>query len=79
VVVGLSLGPRKGYDVAVLHTAIPSTVSRSDFRRVGDACHTLYNLAAVYAEQSFNLFRSIKLQAIANQRVKDELDRQAGC
>lgn len=32
LLVGLALGPRKGYDVAIYHEAIPTVAHRNDFR-----------------------------------------------
>jgi hypothetical protein len=77
LVVGLPLGPRNGYDVAVFVGEVPETVCRGDFRPASDAYRVLYNLAASYAEQAHNKFRAVKLVHLAAKEESDQC--QAGC
>lgn len=59
VLVGLALGPRKGYDVAVYHQAIPTIALRSDFGPYTHAVEQLVSLAKHRAHEAHIVLSTI--------------------
>jgi len=56
LLVGLALGPRKGYDVALYHTAIPTSAQRNDFRPWTIVVDKMVEMAKCVAINSHNEF-----------------------
>ena len=57
LLVGLALGPRQGYDVALYHAGIPSVAHRNDFRPwtvVVDKIFEMAKCAAINAQHEFH-------------------------
>jgi hypothetical protein len=61
VLVGLPLGPRKGYAVALLDANVPTHLKRSDFGPAEAVFSILYAKAYVSSEQAYNRFKSTAL------------------
>ncbi len=59
--VGLTLGPRQGYDVAFYHAAIPTQAVRNDFRPWTIVVGQLLALAQLYAAQSHDVLSQVDL------------------
>lgn len=59
LLVGLALGPRKGYDVAVYHEAIPSVALRNDFRPWTIVVNEILQMAKLHAMRSERLLSQI--------------------
>jgi hypothetical protein len=57
VLVGLPLGPRRGYESAIFQQAIPTKVYRGDFRRVEVVFDVLYSMAETAAKRSVEKFK----------------------
>ena len=56
VLVGLPLGPRKGYDVAFYNQAVPEKAYRNDFGCHTDAFDYVYSLAEKGAQRALDKF-----------------------
>jgi hypothetical protein len=57
VLVGLPLGPRRGYESAIFQQAIPTKVYRGDFRRMEVVFDVLYSMAETAAKRSVEKFK----------------------
>lgn len=60
VLVGLALGPRKGYDVALYHCGTPSSAPRSDFRPWTTAVEKILQMAKAGAVNSHHVLSQIE-------------------
>lgn len=60
LLVGLALGPRKGYDVALYHETIPTVAHRNDFRPWAIVVDDVLSMAKYYAEQSHKVLSRLE-------------------
>jgi hypothetical protein len=60
LLVGLALGPRKGYDVALYHTTIPTVAHRNEFRPWTLVVDELLSMATARAAQSHYLLSQVE-------------------
>jgi len=61
VLVGLSLGPRKGYRAALFYPPIPFSVELDEFLDIQDVVERLFTAASDASFRSFSLFRQCEL------------------
>jgi hypothetical protein len=59
LLVGLSLGPRKGYDVALYHETIPTVAHRNDFRPWTVVAGEILTVAQVCASRAHHTLSQI--------------------
>lgn len=59
LLVGLALGPRKGYDVALYHETIPAVAHRNDFRPWTIVVDEILSVAKGHAAQSHRVLSQV--------------------
>ena len=59
LLVGLALGPRKGYGVAVYHTTLPTHAHRDDFRPWTIVVDEILSLAKYHASKSHHILSQV--------------------
>lgn len=59
LLVGLALGPRKGYDVALYHETLPTVAHRNDFRPWTIVVDEILSMAKYHAAQSHQILSQV--------------------